>query len=56
MVDDQLANRKIGEVERLVEQLAKGSLSCSRSASDDDVGCLARSVLSNHDCWYYNGH
>ena len=56
IVDDQLADGQIGKVEGLVEQLAKGSLSGSGSASDDDVGGLARSVLGYHDCWYYNGH
>lgn len=52
MVDDQFADGKIGEVEGLIEQLAEGSLSCSGSASDDDVGCLAWSVLGYHGCWY----
>ena len=53
MVDDQFADREIGEVEGLIEQLAKGGLTCPGSASDDDVGRLARSVLGYHDCWWY---
>lgn len=51
MVDDQFADGKIGEVEGLIEKLAEGGLACSGSASDDDVGRLARSVLGYHGCW-----
>ena len=51
VLDDDVAHRNVGEVQRLVEQLTEGSFSCSWCAGDKDVWCFsADGSLFDHCC------